>query len=294
MSDVHAPYGDWLAQFAALLRAELPVPPREAEEALPAPAASAPLCLILSPHPDDECIVGALPLRLRREAGWRVVNLAVTLGSKRERRAQRLAELRSACERLCFELALPAPEGLERIQLAVREAEPAYWQAQVEAIVQQIQAQKPSLVLLPHAADGSVTHQGVHRLGMDAIQRAGLPLAVAFTEYWSTLPEANLGVESSLADTARLIRALACHAGEVARNPYHLRLPAWLADGVRRGGELVMGAGSRPPDADFATLYQLQSFDGSHWLAPALPTWLDRHTPARVDARPTALRETLR
>lgn len=262
-------YAPWLAQFAALMRAELPLPPATEEaEPLPPHAAAAPVCLILSPHPDDECIVGALPLRLRREAGWRVVNLAVTLGSKRERRAPRLAELRHACDRLGFEIALPAAEGLERINPAVRDAEPAYWQQQVDAVAQQLQAQKPALVLLPHAQDGSATHQGVHLLGMDAIERAGLPLTAAFTEYWSTLTEANLMVETSAADTARLIRALACHVGEVARNPYHLRLPAWLADSVRRGGELVMGAGSAPPDADFATLYQLQRFDGQRWLAP--------------------------
>lgn len=287
MSDV---YADWLAQFAALMRAELPLPPTEAEEALPPLAAAAPVCLLLSPHPDDECIVGALPLRLRREAGWRVINLAVTLGSKPSRRAERLAELRAACGRLGFEIGLPAPDGLSRIQPAVREAEPAYWQAQVDAIAQQIQAQKPALILLPHARDGSATHQGVHRLGIDAIQRAGLPLAVAFTEYWSTLDEANLLVETSSADTARLVRALACHTGEVARNPYHLRLPAWFADSLRRGSELVLGAGSRAPDGDFATLYQLQGFDGQTWRAPAAARFLDRHTPAQVDAGPTALR----
>jgi N-acetylglucosamine malate deacetylase 1 len=70
-----------------------------------------------------------------------------------------------------------------------------------------------------------------------------------------------------LADTADLIRALACHVGEVARNPYHLRLPAWLADSVRRGGELVQGAGSEPPRGDFATLYQLNRFDGKAWAS---------------------------
>jgi len=262
-------YADWLSQLAALMRAELPVPPAPAEEPLQPLAAAAPVCMLLSPHPDDECIVGALALRLRREAGWRVVNLAVTLGSKRARRAERLAELRAACARLGFEIGLPAPEGLERIQPEVRAAEPAYWQAQVDAVAQQIQAQKPALILLPHALDGSATHRGVHQLGVDAIQRAGLPLTVAFTEYWSTLNEANLLVETSAADTARLVRALACHVGEVARNPYHLRLPAWFADSVRRGGELVTGAGSAPPRADFATLYQLQAFDGQRWLAPA-------------------------
>lgn len=263
------PYRHWLDQLAALLRTELPLPPPADEtDSPPPPAAGAPLCLILSPHPDDECIVGALPLRLRREAGWRVMNLAVTLGSNTARRADRLAELEAACARLGFEIALPRPGGLERIQPAVREAEPGYWQAQVDAVVQQLQAQRPALVLLPHAADGSATHQGVHQLGMDAIRRAGLPLTVAFTEYWSTLNEANLLVETSADDTARLVRALACHVGEVARNPYHLRLPAWFADSVRRGGELVQGAGSAPPAADFATLYQLQRFDGRAWLPP--------------------------
>ena len=38
---------------------------------LPAPApvvaADAPKVLVFSPHPDDESIIGALPLRLRRE-----------------------------------------------------------------------------------------------------------------------------------------------------------------------------------------------------------------------------------
>ncbi len=41
----------------------------------------APIALIMSPHPDDECIMGGLPLRLMREAGFRIINVAVTLGS---------------------------------------------------------------------------------------------------------------------------------------------------------------------------------------------------------------------
>lgn len=34
------------------------------------------------------------------------------------------------------------------------------------------------------------------------------------------------------------------HAGEVKRNPYHLRLPAWMMDNVRRGSEVIAGPGS--------------------------------------------------
>ena len=48
--------------------------------------------------------------------------------------------------------------------------------------------------------------------------------------------------------------------GEIERNPYHLRLPVFLADSVRRGGELVLGAGEAPPDFAFATLYRLVAY----------------------------------
>src|ERR1035441_8019571 len=37
----------------------------------------APKALIFSPHPDDECLVGGLALRLSREAKWNVINVAV-------------------------------------------------------------------------------------------------------------------------------------------------------------------------------------------------------------------------
>ena len=46
--------------------------------------------------------------------------------------------------------------------------------------------------------------------------------------------------------------------GEVARNAYHLRLPAWMIDNVRRGAELVGGQGGTAPRFAFATLYRLR------------------------------------
>jgi N-acetylglucosamine malate deacetylase 1 len=257
-------YTPWLAQFAALMRADLPTPPTEPATAHTPPAFDAPVCLIFSPHPDDECIVGGLPLRLRREAGWRVINVAVTLGSNKARRAPRWAELQAAY--LGFECVLPVEGGLEQLSPAARAADPTAWAPKVQVLADVIRQYKPQLVLMPHAGDGSATHMGVHLLGRDAIEAAGLPLQAAFTEFWSTLTEANLMVMLSEPDTADLIRALACHVGEVARNPYHLRLPAWLADSVRRGGELVQGAGSAPPQGDFATLYQLDRFDGEAWV----------------------------
>src|SRR5208282_1683418 len=67
--------------------------------------AGAPRVLIFSPHPDDECIIGGLALRLLREAKWNVLNVAVTLGSRRERKVARLHELKMACDFLGFDLA---------------------------------------------------------------------------------------------------------------------------------------------------------------------------------------------
>ncbi len=67
-------------------------------------------------------------------------------------------------------------------------------------------------------------------------------------------------IESSVADAADLVAALSLHAGEVRRNPYHLRLPAWMVDNVRRGGELVGSQGGEPPPFTFATLYRLRQW----------------------------------
>src|SRR5215216_291331 len=83
--------------------------------ARPALAADAPRALIFSPHPDDECIIGGLALRLQREAGFHVVNVAVTQGSNKARQAARWEELRAACDYLDFELVETIPGGLEKV-----------------------------------------------------------------------------------------------------------------------------------------------------------------------------------
>jgi hypothetical protein len=61
-------------------------------------------------------------------------------------------------------------------------------------------------------------------------------------------------------DVSDLVAALACHVGEVRRNPYHVLLPAWMLDNVRRGAELVGGQGGSVPDFTFATIYRLRKW----------------------------------
>jgi len=252
----------WVRDWLAVLRQA----PRESVPPLvtasggpdgPSTGSDTPHVLVFAPHPDDECIVGALPLRLRQEAGWRVTNVAVTLGSRQDRRAERWRELTAACQVLGFELRLLAADGFEQIKPESADAQTPLWQQQVALVSELLQAQRPRLVLVPHAGDGIPTHIGVHRLVTDALKAARLSTVVAWTEFWATQEAPNVLVETGVADTARLVRALACHEGEIARNPYHLRLPAWMADNVRRGGELLAGPGEAPPSFGFGTLYRL-------------------------------------
>ncbi|MEW9897680.1 PIG-L family deacetylase [Chitinivorax sp. PXF-14] len=271
MSAQANPYLKLVTQFAGLLGQAQPLFPQRVAPAPAVPASpDAPLCLICSPHPDDECIVGALPLRLKREAGYRVLNLAITLGSKLERRAGRRQELRHACDYLGFELAVCGDDGFGGVSLASRDADASAWQDKVAALAAVFTRHAPALLVFPHAADGSATHIGVHWLVRDALQASGHACLTAQTEFWHPLADPNLMLETSLADTADLIAALACHVGEVQRNPYHLRLPAWMADNVRRGAEMIAGSGSTAPDYAFATLYRIARWDGAAF-GPALP-----------------------
>jgi LmbE family N-acetylglucosaminyl deacetylase len=227
---------------------------------LPANAAKA---LIFSPHPDDECITGGLALRLGREAKWNVINVAVTLGSKSGRQAARLRELKCACASLGFSLVVPGETGLERINPETRKNQRKHWVAAVKLIAKILTEHQPRLIFLPHENDGHLTHIGVHFLVLDALKT--LPkdfnCHVVETEFWGQMAKPNLLVESSAADVADLVAALACHVGEVRRNPYHARLPAWLMDNVRRA-ELVGGPGMAAPDFTFGTIYGLRHWSG--------------------------------
>ncbi|MFC0407615.1 PIG-L deacetylase family protein [Roseomonas elaeocarpi] len=262
------PYLDWVRGLEASLRAAAALePPAPAEAPAPAPAGTPErTALIFAPHPDDEVIVGALALRLQRELGFRVTDVAVTLGSNLARRPGRLAELRAACRALGFALALPVPDGLSGINPRAEQAEPENWEAAVAAVAALLEAHRPAVVFLPHEHDWNVTHTGTHRLVLAAMRRLpALRCLTVETEFWGAMAAPNLMVESSAEDVAELVSALALHRGEVARNPYHLRLPAWMIDNVRRGAELVGGQGGTAPDLAFATLYRLRRWEAGAW-----------------------------
>jgi LmbE family N-acetylglucosaminyl deacetylase len=261
------PYHDYVSSIATLARdgKRLPlggvVPPPP-----PVLADDAPRALIFSPHPDDECIIGGLALRLQREAGYRVVNVAVTQGSNKARQQGRWDELAQACEYLGFDLVPTVPGGLERINAKTRDADPAHWNTCVDVIADILIQHRPRVVFFPHETDWNSSHIGTHHLLVDALTRQpdGFTCGVVETEFWGAMSTPNLMVESSPEDLADMMAALSFHVGEVQRNPYHLLVPAWMQDNVRRGGEVVGGQGGAAPDFVFATIYRLRQWrDGA-------------------------------
>lgn len=255
---------------------------RRKAERIPLPAADLPearlesgragTVLLFSPHPDDECIVGILPLRLLREGGYGVVNVAVTLGSRQDRQQARWHELRNACRFLGFGLEKVAENGLERINAKTRDEDPSHWQAAVAAIAAVVASHRPAGIFLPHRDDRNSTHIGTHFLVMDALALLGdgIDCFLVETEFWGAMADPNLMIACSARDLAALIEATSYHVGEVERNPYHICLPAWMQDNVRRGAEIVGGQGGDAPDFDFATLYRISAWRNGR-VVPHLP-----------------------
>lgn len=253
------PYYKFVTDFAHLINAgqSLPlgnIPAHNKKKSTP----TAPAALIFSPHPDDECIIGGLALRLLREDEMRVINVAVTQGSNKERQLARLQELKNACHWIGFELEQTAPNGLEKINLKTRANDSTHWNSCMKIIAATLAKYQPRAIFVPHEADWNSTHIGTHFLVMDALKSLpqNFETTIIETEFWGQMASPNLMVESSIDDVADLLAALSFHVEEVRRNPYHLRMPAWLQDNVRRGAELVGGQGGAAPDFTFATLYR--------------------------------------
>jgi LmbE family N-acetylglucosaminyl deacetylase len=216
--------------------------------------------VICSPHPDDEALSGALPLRLQGE-DTRVLNLAMTLGSNPARQKQRQAELAACCRVLDFDCRLVhEPRGFSNISRAGETADTITRQERIDILTGHFNRELPELILFPHARDGHPAHEEVHRLAMAAARQHSethnRKMLLAETEYWHPMSEPNLVLGLTPATIARLITALLCHQGEIDRNPYHLSLPARLIDNARRGVEIAHHGG-RGVQFPFAEIYRL-------------------------------------
>ena len=210
---------------------------------VPTPASESKV-LLFSPHPDDECIYGTLPYRLMHEEGMEIINIPVTYGSNKERKAGRSKELQDACAFLGWKISR-AKDTLDAME--------------VDEAVALLHSFKPRIIFMPHVEDWNSRHISTHHLIMEALRGMdpAFTCTVVETEFWGAMDDPNLMVEADTRTVADLVAALSLHVGEVARNPYHLLCPAWMQDNVRRGGELVGGQGGAAPSFSFATLYRL-------------------------------------
>ncbi len=256
-------FDQYVSRFAELVKDAKELPLGGYVPLSPAPKRpNAPKALFFAPHPDDECISGGIAVRLMREAGMDVLNVAVTQGSNKARQPERLQELKAACEYIGFGLITTASNGLEKINPKTREDDPAHWANCVASILDILQSHRPRVIMFPHEHDWNSTHIGTHFLVMDALRQmpAEFGCFLVETEFWGQMTDPNLMVEISAKDLAEMVTATSFHAGEVKRNPYHLLMPAWMMDNVRRGSELVGGQGNVAPDFTFAALYRLRKW----------------------------------
>ena len=264
------PYSEFVQKIANAIKAareiplgEMPVPP------VSPPDPDAPVGMIFSPHPDDECITGGLALRLQRQSGFRIVNVAVTLGSDAGRREARRSELENACRFLGFELEYAARDGFPGIDPESRETGKENWEKAVDRIAGLLAKWRPQVVFYPHRHDRHPTHCGTSLLVADALGRISTECEcfAVETEYWQALKKPNLLVEIDQRTIGDLIAALSFHRGEVRRNPYHISLPAWMIDNVRRGSEIVGPAGGTAANFLFGVLHRVSHFRHGRFVA---------------------------
>lgn len=208
--------------------------------------------LLFSPHPDDECIFGLLPLRLQQEKGMQIINIPVTFGSNRERRESRAKELDDACSYLGWNCH-HQHDDLKDLE--------------VEDVINLLENYKPDVIFFPHADDWNSRHISTHHLVVKTLKKLkNFSCLTVETEFWGAMDDPNLMVEGNANQVAELVSATSLHVGEVARNPYHLFLPAWMQDNVRRGSELVGGQGGKVPSFSFATLYRLRKWEDRNFV----------------------------
>ncbi len=212
--------------------------------------------LILSPHPDDESIIGSLALRLMHENNAHIINVAVTLGSNKKRQKARLKELQNACELLEMDLDVLSED----------------WPTKAKELKSLIQKYQPNLILAPHLKDHHPTHIKTGKLLEKVLKTTKLNTLVAWTEFWGQMEKPNCLIEVPHEILELQMKALVMHTGEIARNPYHLRLPAWMMDNVRRGGEIISNVGGEVPQMPFGVIYQLQLFKNGKFSKVKLST----------------------
>jgi LmbE family N-acetylglucosaminyl deacetylase len=234
------------------------------------------VALHLSPHPDDELIGAPATLMALRDAGYRVVNLACSLGrpTQRERRE---AELREACQRAGFELRLPAhPVAISAgDDLARAEAE-------LQALASEAIAElAPDVVVSPGPHDRHRGHEVVARAVRGALRQGpGKAPPWWIWGLWGGLALPTLATAFDAGRLEEVLAALAAHEGELRRHDYRRLVRARAEANAMLAPELLFGFGSSiEAGARYAELLTEAVLDDGRWLLGSA-RWLDPTEPA--------------
>lgn len=229
-----------------------------------------PTVLHLAPHPDDEVLGAGATLMALRDAGHRVVNLAVSLG-RAEERERREQEVMEASARTGFELvihdpplAISADDDLDAAQAAL-----------TRSLGELLAATEPGIVVGPSPHDGHHGHELVGRAARDALRALGDEAPRWWMwGLWDDLPLPTL---VSLFGSDRLdavIYALEAHAGEIARNDFADLARSRAIVSRVLGAEKAFGYGAEGFDQPNAELLTEALAVGGRWHAAA-PRLLD-------------------
>jgi len=197
-----------------------------------------------------------------RDAGHRVINLAVSLGSDPSERERRRAEVEEACARAGFELVVhdgPLDEPALRA-----------------AVLSLAEREGVDLLISPSEEDRHPAHEPVGRAARDVAVAAGLRWWA--WGLWGELRAPTLYFGFGEAMLVRAQHVLAAHAGELARNDY-LQLLRDRAGAARvLGAERVFGWGAAVRPERFAELLSEHVSRGGE-LVPGPPRVLDPADP---------------
>ena len=217
----------------------------------------------LAPHPDDEAM-GAPALLLRlRGSGWRVVNVACSLGRSHQHH-RRAAEVAEACRRAGFELEVLDPPVAMSSDDDLRAAHVRL----VGAIGDLLTGIDADVVVAPSPHDRHHGHEVVGRAARDVLARPGMPILWMWG-LWGELPLPTLFSGFGEEEMQAAEHVLSAHAEEVARNDYLALLRGRAVAARVLGAERVFGFGSAARDAPYAELLTEAVFaDGEWWAGP--------------------------
>jgi LmbE family N-acetylglucosaminyl deacetylase len=229
------------------------------------------LAVHFAPHPDDELIGAPATLMALRDAGWRIVNVACSLGGPQQS-SRRGAELREACGRARFDLRVPA----QPVNISA-DCDPDAARADLTAIATEAIAElEPQLIVSPGPGDRHHGHQLVSEAVREALAAAGgAAPRLWMWALWGSLPQPTLGTRFDPERLAEVLNALEAHCSQLARTDYRRVVRARAELNASLAPELLFGFGDGgAPEAPYAELLTEVLRENGRWLL-ARSRWLD-------------------